>query len=128
MAGAVARVAGAVDAGVVLGVWLLSIGFTGLGGWMGGWVTLMGLMHSDGAAGVGYFGWIQDHRGPLVYVTHSLDFTSLYAVALGILYTHFSLQLAIPTIPSSPTTSLHSSHQDLTRSKATISAIHTGAI
>ena len=59
-------------------------------------------------------------------VCRFLDFTLLYAVALGILYTHsFSLQLAIPTIPSSPTTSLHSSHQDSTRSKAVISAIHT---
>lgn len=55
-----AGVAGAVDAGVVLGVWLL------LGGWMDG--RVMGLMHSDGAAGVRYFGRIQDHGGPLVYV------------------------------------------------------------
>lgn len=66
-----------------------------------------GLMHSDGAAGVRYFGWIQDHGGPLVY-----PFL-------------LSLQLAIPTFPSSPTTSLHSSHQNSTGSKAMISAIHT---
>ena len=80
MAGAVARVTGAVDAGVVLGVWLLLIDFTSRAdGWVVGgrrWlVTLMELMHSDGAAGVRYFGWIRDHGGSLVYValwTHTL--------------------------------------------------------
>jgi len=35
-----------------------------------------------------------------------------------------SSQLAIPTFPSSPTTSLHSPHQNSTGSKAMISAIH----
>lgn len=105
-----AGVAGAVDAGVVLGVWLLLIDFTGLGGWMDGrvgrWVTLMGLMHSDGAAGVGYFGRTQDYGGPLVYPFF------------------ISPQLATPTFPSSPTTSFHSPHQNSTGSKAMISAIH----
>jgi len=127
-----AGVAGAVDAGVVLGGLAALNEFYKSGrmdGWTGGrvgrWVTLMGLMHSDGAAGVRYFGRIQDHGGPLVYV--ALWTSHPYTLSTqNTRYPFFlSPQLAIPTFPSSPTTSLHSSHQKSTRSKAMISAIHT---